>query len=53
MPRTERLDIRVSEGDLKAIDSLRGGWWSRSEYVRQALADAIKSGKRGPEVADR
>jgi hypothetical protein len=49
--RDSTLTCRIEQDSSQAIDSLRGGW-SRSEYVRQALADAVKAGKRGPKASD-
>ena len=42
------MTFRISEEGLKKIDELRGQW-SRSEYVRQALHQAVLSKITGPE----
>jgi hypothetical protein len=51
MSRDSTITLRLAAAGLAAIDSLRGGW-SRSEYVRQALAAAVKAGMRGPKRVD-
>lgn len=51
MARDVTLYVRITDSGAKAVDSMRGDW-SRSEYVRQALARAIKAGLRGPQGTD-
>lgn len=43
--RTEEVRARISAAGLERIDHLRGTW-TRSEYIRQALAIATR--KEGP-----
>jgi hypothetical protein len=47
--RSVIVTTKMTQGGSDAIDSRRGGW-SRSEYVRQALALAMRHGLRGPET---
>lgn len=42
------MHIRLSKSGLRKIDEKRRSW-SRSEYIRQALALAMKNGLEGPE----
>lgn len=46
--RAETIHVRLTAEALDRIDVLRGSW-SRSEYIRQALALAVKQNKQGPE----
>lgn len=47
---TERqmLHVRLAKTGLDKIDEARGTW-SRSEYIRRALAKALREGLKGPE----
>lgn len=45
--RGEAVKIRLTRSGLDNIDSRRGQW-PRSEYIRQALALAVKHNLRGP-----
>jgi hypothetical protein len=46
-PRHVIYTVRLTSEGLAALDERRGGW-TRSEYVRRALALAIKANLRGP-----
>jgi hypothetical protein len=45
--RERFIGIRLTTKGLENLNAARDGW-SRSEYVRQALAFAVKGGLRGP-----
>lgn len=45
--RPVRCAVRMTEAGAELIDE-RKGTWSRSEWVRQAIALAVKQGLRGP-----
>ena len=45
--RAHQVNMRLTAEGLTKIDQLRGGW-SRSEYVRRAIALAAKEGLEGP-----
>jgi len=45
--RDAMIRVRVSEAGVEQLDKARGQW-TRSEYIRQALARAIKGGKTEP-----
>lgn len=47
-PERQMMHVRLSKSGLHKIDEKRGSW-SRSEYLRQALALAMKQGLKGPE----
>lgn len=47
-PRAEMIAFRIGESGLAKVDEHRGAW-SRSEFIRQALAYAVKKGLKGPE----
>lgn len=44
----QMVHIRLAKRGLDRIDEMRGSW-SRSEYIRQALAYAMKHNLKGPE----
>jgi hypothetical protein len=45
--RRSRLDVRVGEGDLDALDELARAWrLTRSETVRRAVGEALERIKR-------
>ena len=46
--REKIVGIRFAPGGLDKVDELRGAW-SRSEYIRAAVAYAVRNGLRGPE----
>lgn len=46
--RNTVLQVRVTDDGASEIDKRRGAW-TRSEYVRQALARAVRSNLSGPE----
>ena len=47
-PRDTTVAVRFTENGVAKVDEMRGAW-SRSEYIRQAVAFAVKHGKVGPE----
>lgn len=48
-PRDQQMNLRLTADGLAKIDEMRGGW-TRAEYVRRAVAYAVKQGKKGPPV---
>lgn len=46
--REKIVNVRFTDAGLKTLDKFRGSW-SRSEYIRRALAYAAKDGMKGPE----
>jgi hypothetical protein len=46
--RTSTVPVRFTEEGVARIDEMRGSW-TRSEYVRRAVAQAVKQNKRGPD----
>ena len=49
--RGETIHVRLSDSGLAALDEFRGSW-TRSHYIRQALAYAVKNGMKGPEEVE-
>lgn len=45
------MPFRIAQPGLDAIDEARGAW-SRSEYIRRAVAKAIREGMKGPREPD-
>lgn len=41
------FSLRLSPQGVERVDELRGSW-SRSEYMRRAIAAAVKNGMAGP-----
>lgn len=46
--REKVVQVRFTEEGVATLDKIRGSW-TRSEYIRRALAYAAKNGMRGPE----
>jgi Arc/MetJ-type ribon-helix-helix transcriptional regulator len=46
--KRENVTVRLTPKGIERLDSLRGAW-SRSEYIRQAIAHAAKNNMKGPE----
>lgn len=45
------LNVRVSVAGVRKIDELRGAW-TRSEYVRHVLIEAMKAEVKGPSTTE-
>lgn len=45
------MAVRFTKAGVDKIDEMRGAW-TRSEYIRRAVARAAKEGLKGPEQVD-
>jgi hypothetical protein len=52
-PKDPRINVtvRLSKPGIEAIDFRRNAW-SRSDYIRHAISEAVKRDKRGPKDAE-
>ena len=48
MEPRKTVPVRFTPPGVAKLDEMRGSW-SRSEYIRQAVALAAKQGMKGPE----
>lgn len=46
--REKIVNVRFTDAGIESLDKFRGTW-TRSEYIRRALAYAVKNGMTGPE----